>query len=684
MKKGLTIMCMALMFTGIFLMINWIPEASATTWTVGPGQQFPTIGDALAVARSGDDIQVQCGTYNENLFITTQGISIIGVPNNGARPIIQALNPSLAVVHVGANGFFMEQFVITGGSYGIYSNQVIGNQANPVTFFMCDIYNNNIGIGILNGAYHRIDYCDVHGNAQDGIQISGTHHEITSSNIYENGGHGIYSDSLSQSKISSCNVCNNVNSGIYIFNANNNQLWTTNIYNNGWEGLYIGGDNNDIDGYGVASIYNNYYSGSVGDTYDVWINGDHNSITDYEVYQDPERNFQNRYGIYSAGPGNIYGNRIIDCTVHGYDGQYCAGVSIDDFDRVLGSLTYIHDNNVGLIMGTDTRLDCYNTQYAVNSENLKDNNINVVVQDYWACINRTYMITSGSPDGKIGIKFDPQMKMILVFQCKIENMEIGIEIPYSNPDDPVFPSSESYNQIYYCEITNCRTGIEIDEGNYDVISRSEITECEIGISLMDSFKVVINHTSFESNYGNDLSEVNAGIYISGGSHNLIDSCSMRNHYKSVWLCDETSDNEIKNTNITDYSFGGISGGTWGENDVEIGIYIINSNDNTIFGVDFYNLGYCLGIIKSTGLSIQGKSFLNYSKMKNIDYFEIYAINDGTDASEGSISKYGDSLSSYFVYLRGYDEDRKTKFGYISISGFWSASGQYYEWDQIYV
>ncbi|MDG6225623.1 MAG: right-handed parallel beta-helix repeat-containing protein [Candidatus Thermoplasmatota archaeon] len=678
MKKGATIICAAFMIMGAFLIIKWIPEASATTWTVGPGQQFQTIGQALAVARSGDDIQVQCGTYNENLFITTQGISIIGVPNNGARPIIQALNPSLAVVHVGANGFFMEQFVITGGSYGIYSNQVTGNQANPITFFMCEIYNNNVGIGIVNGAYHYIDYCDVHSNAQDGIQISGTHHEITSSNIYENGGHGIYSDSLSQSKISSCNVCTNVNSGIYIFNANNNQLWATNIYHNNWEGLYISGDNNDIDGYGVASIFNNYYSGSVGDTYDVWINGDHNAITDYEVYQDPERNFQNRYGIYSAGPGNIYGNEIIDCNVHGYDGMNCAGVSIDFPDKVLGYLTCIYDNNIGLVMGAETKLDCYNTQYQANSENFKDNNISIVVEGYWAWINHTYIRTTGSSDGRIGIRFVSGMKMSIVNDSKIENMEIGIEIPYSNPDDPVFPSSESYNQIYYCEITNCRTGIEIDEGNYDVISRSEITECEIGISLMDSFKVVINHTSFESNYGNDLSEVNAGIYISGGSHNLIDSCTMENHYKSIWLCDGSSNNEINNTDISDHTLGGISSGTWGEDDVEIGIYLHHSANNNITEVDFTYLGYCVGINASTDINIIGK-FPNENEMKYIQYEVVYAVNDSTNISSGKIHYYGEVGSSYSVYLRGYDEDTKTLFVYHNLYGTWTISGSYYTW-----
>src|SRR5215471_2423467 len=47
--------------------------------TVGPGQQFATLSDAVAASNDGDTIYVQAGTYTDDFAIINTKISIIGV-----------------------------------------------------------------------------------------------------------------------------------------------------------------------------------------------------------------------------------------------------------------------------------------------------------------------------------------------------------------------------------------------------------------------------------------------------------------------------------------------------------------------------------------------------------------------------------------------------------------------------
>jgi hypothetical protein len=63
-----------------------------TTLTVGPGQQFRTIADAVAASGSGDTIDVQSGTYTNDFFYIGHSLTLQAV---GGEAFIVATQPGL-------------------------------------------------------------------------------------------------------------------------------------------------------------------------------------------------------------------------------------------------------------------------------------------------------------------------------------------------------------------------------------------------------------------------------------------------------------------------------------------------------------------------------------------------------------------------------------------------------------
>ena len=60
------------------------PESIRATFTVQPGQ---SVQDAVDRARPGDTIQIRPGVYHEEVTIDFDDIRLIGVIENGERPV---------------------------------------------------------------------------------------------------------------------------------------------------------------------------------------------------------------------------------------------------------------------------------------------------------------------------------------------------------------------------------------------------------------------------------------------------------------------------------------------------------------------------------------------------------------------------------------------------------------------
>ena len=123
-----------------------------------PGPDFNTIGEALAVASFGTEIDVCPGVYSEALAIDSAGISLIGAP--GAILDGSGLGSVNAItLGVGADGLVIDGFEIRNyGNQGVRGEGTLANRITNLTL-------NNLNIHDVND--HAIDI--THGS---GVEVS--------------------------------------------------------------------------------------------------------------------------------------------------------------------------------------------------------------------------------------------------------------------------------------------------------------------------------------------------------------------------------------------------------------------------------------------------------------------------------------------------------------------------------
>jgi len=92
---------------------------SATTLIVGPGG---SIQSAVLKAKSGDIITVKPGVYSETVFIDKDGVSLIGLIEQGKRPTLDGLN-----------GKFHDGIIVTGHGVIVEGFHVRNYKSNGIT-----------------------------------------------------------------------------------------------------------------------------------------------------------------------------------------------------------------------------------------------------------------------------------------------------------------------------------------------------------------------------------------------------------------------------------------------------------------------------------------------------------------------------------------------------------------------
>jgi parallel beta-helix repeat protein len=187
------------------------PANAAGTRTVGAGQQYSNIQDAINASSTGDTVLVKAGTYNENIIIDGKYITLTG--EQGAT--IRAANQSRAVVFIahvpfngGSNRVVVEGLTITGGDapLGQGGGMTIFDGASP------DIRNNTIEGNSANNGYGG------------GITVSLNSYPTIRNNMIRNnhalsGGGGIFAYYNSAPVIYGNTIENNTTSGASITNG---------------------------------------------------------------------------------------------------------------------------------------------------------------------------------------------------------------------------------------------------------------------------------------------------------------------------------------------------------------------------------------------------------------------------------------------------------------------------------
>jgi nitrous oxidase accessory protein NosD len=157
-----------IVFCGLLLLLGMVSltseDASAATYHVP--ESYPTIQSAIDAARSGDDVLVRKGPYNERIRIN-KALTLKGVSSNptiitSSSPgtLITLLSPGITISNIELQG--------AQGVNGIRGDTIMNCKLKDVTVRDCDQ-----GIYIKTGDHVEIIGCKVHGSRDVGLYVGG-------------------------------------------------------------------------------------------------------------------------------------------------------------------------------------------------------------------------------------------------------------------------------------------------------------------------------------------------------------------------------------------------------------------------------------------------------------------------------------------------------------------------------
>ena len=307
----------------ILASIVFVGTASAATLTVDDsgGADYTSIQAAIDAASAGDVIEVNSGTYFENVNVNKQ-LTLRGVDTGSGKPVVDALDTGSAIT-LSADGIFLEGFKTTNGSSyqypisyaGIYlrsNNNIIKNNI---------AYSNRVsGIGLSFSSNNTFSGNIVTGN-QFGFRLHSSSNNSISENNASKNSYGIYLQSSSNNNVIIDNsVYSSTYDGIGMMDSNYNQF-INNTANRNNIGMSIGrSSNNVLIDNTVDSNYNVLGIGiclcSSSDNNTVIQNTVSNNKQGIQIYSSRNNTVSNNkvtgndYGIfpYVSGNNNIYNN----------------------------------------------------------------------------------------------------------------------------------------------------------------------------------------------------------------------------------------------------------------------------------------------------------------------------------------------------------------------------------------
>ncbi len=137
---------------------------------------YTSIQAAINVAKDGDTIYVYPGYYNESIVIS-KSISLIGIVENGEKPVIHGIENETTVL-IEASNVTLENFIV------IYGRGMGVRNANN-----CEIENNEIlysegnGLSVYQSFYNLIKNNSILENKNEGIHISKSSYNIITKNL---------------------------------------------------------------------------------------------------------------------------------------------------------------------------------------------------------------------------------------------------------------------------------------------------------------------------------------------------------------------------------------------------------------------------------------------------------------------------------------------------------------------
>jgi nitrous oxidase accessory protein len=229
--------CIIIITLLVFLSIS----ISAKTIIVddGGGADFISIQDAINTANVSDTIQVNIGSYNENIIVN-KSLTIIG--SGKSNTIINGINSNSNTIKIIANNVFLSGFSI---------DNTVGQPKQYHCIFIqssqyCTISDNLVkngenGIYLISSSYNDIAENTIQNNNQKGIRLSSSNNNNICNNIIQSNGDGVYTSTSNSNNIYE-NVILNNGIGISLSAGSNNNFVYKNDFqdNTAWNAVDTG------------------------------------------------------------------------------------------------------------------------------------------------------------------------------------------------------------------------------------------------------------------------------------------------------------------------------------------------------------------------------------------------------------------------------------------------------------
>ena len=250
-------------FLWSLLLLTLLPT-TLTTWLILPAraatlrvpQDYPTIQSAINAAHAGDTIQVDTGTYPENVIVNAT-VTIIG--KDATTTIVDGGENDM-VFNIQADNVELRNLTICNGGRR-YTGVTIYDPYDALTIRNTRIIDNAVGVVVSGDSVSSVDDVTIEdnifiNNGMYGIDAKYSSNTIIRNNQILDSAYGVELSDSSSSHVINNTICD-TSYGIYVPYSNNNNISINTLTSNSWN-IYLTYSDSNIVGNNEVS------GGSVG------------------------------------------------------------------------------------------------------------------------------------------------------------------------------------------------------------------------------------------------------------------------------------------------------------------------------------------------------------------------------------------------------------------------------------
>ncbi|ABE52543.1 NosD domain-containing protein [Methanococcoides burtonii] len=621
-------------FAGVVvaILVLAVGSASAAAITVDDsgGADYLSIQAAINNASVGDVIEVQSGTYYENVVVN-KTLSLVGI----GMPLINASGSGTAMT-ITTDDCTIDGFNVTGSGTdwnGGDADSGIKIMSDDNTVLNCIAQSNNYGVYVFESENNTIENNSVYSNTE-GIYLLYSHNNSLISN----------------------NLSSNTNRGAYISNSDNISVLSNVAQNNDYGiNWYISGNSTVFNNSATSNNYGMYLSSSEN------CNLDNNTAygnTNHGIYSDSSGNiftnntaYSNIYGLYTTGSSSTLANNIAYSNKYGF---YTTGSS----STLTNNIAY--SNRYGFYTTGSSSTLTNNTAYSNTNRG-------------FTIHTRSTLIDNNAFNNGYGFWIESDYN-ILTNNTASDNANYGFYI-YIGDYNKLTKNTANSNSNYGYYII----------GNYNTLTKNNVSDNSGGIHLTSggasrgSNLLIQNTIINNSNYGIYLSysginilmynvvsnNTNTGIYISDSKYNTLTNNVVSNNTNNGIYLTSSSDSTLTNNIVSNNTNHGIYLSNSIDtkllynlifNNTNTGVYLFNSGGGALANntIDNSNDGIYIDQGTTSQSSIYNNTLLNISNHGAYDIKGLNSWHSNYYDDYNGIDSNNDGIGDSAYYIAGND------------------------------